>query len=166
MREQIEAIKKSFNEKIENLKNGEELEKLRVEYLGKKGEFTKILRSMGGLSPEERPLVGKLVNEAKEELEEKIQSLKEIIREKATEEKLKSEVIDITLPGVKSPMGGKHPLMITMEKIEDIFLEMGFTIEEGPEVELDYYNFESLNIPKDHPAEGSRTPSTLMILSF
>src|SRR5690554_2170934 len=113
MREQIEAIKKSFNEKIENLKNGEELEKLRVEYLGKKGEFTKILRSMGGLSPEERPLVGKLVNEAKEELEEKIQSLKETIREKATEEKLKNEVIDITLPGVKSPMGGKHPLMIT-----------------------------------------------------
>ena len=156
MRDQIEAIKKSFNEKIENLKSGEELEKLRVEYLGKKGEFTQILRSMGGLSPEERPLAGKLVNEAKAELEDKIQSLKEIIKEKATEEKLKNEVIDITLPGIKTPMGGKHPLMITMEKIENIFLEMGFTIEEGPEVELDYYNFESLNIPKDHPARGEQ----------
>lgn len=156
MREQIEAIKKSFNEKLEYLKSGEELEKLRVEYLGKKGEFTQILRSMGGLSPEERPLMGKLVNEAKDELEEKIQNLKEVIREKVTNEKLQNEVIDITLPGIKSPMGGKHPLMITMEKIEDIFLEMGFTIEEGPEVELDYYNFEALNIPKDHPARGEQ----------
>lgn len=156
MQEQIEAIKRSFNEKLEKLVSGEELEKLRVEYLGKKGEFTQVLRSMGSLSPEERPLMGKFVNEAKEELEEKIQSLKEKIKEKMTEVKLKSEIIDITLPGVKSPLGGKHPLMITMETIENIFLEMGFTIEEGPEVELDYYNFEALNIPKDHPARGEQ----------
>lgn len=156
MREKIEAIKNSFNEKLKNLKSSEELEKLRVEYLGKKGEFTQILRSMGGLSPEERPLMGKLVNDAKEELEEKIQSLKELLIEKNTEKKLKDEIIDITLPGIKAPLGGKHPLMITMEKIENIFLEMGFTIEEGPEVELDYYNFEALNIPKDHPARGEQ----------
>ncbi|WP_230976931.1 phenylalanine--tRNA ligase subunit alpha, partial [Proteiniclasticum sediminis] len=156
MKAQIDAIKKSFNDKLGTLKNSEELEKLRIEYLGKKGEFTQVLRSMGNLSPEERPLVGKLVNDAKEELEAKIQSLKESLREKLIEEKLKSEVIDITLPGVKTPIGGKHPLMITMENIENIFLEMGFTIEEGPEVELDYYNFEALNIPKDHPARSEQ----------
>lgn len=156
MKAQIDAIKKSFNDKLSSLKNSEELEKLRIEYLGKKGEFTQVLRSMGNLSPEERPLVGKLVNDAKEELEAKIQSLKESLREKLIEDKLKSEVIDITLPGVKTPIGGKHPLMITMENIENIFLEMGFTIEEGPEVELDYYNFEALNIPKDHPARSEQ----------
>ncbi len=156
MREQIEQIKKSFHEKLVELKTSEELEKLRVEYLGKKGEFTKILRSMGSLTPEERPEMGKLVNEAKDELEEKINELKTRLKEKMVNEKLKNEVIDITLPGDKTPLGGKHPLMITMEKIEQIFLEMGFTIEEGPEVELDYYNFEALNIPKDHPARGEQ----------
>ncbi len=129
MREQIDAIKQKFNEKLAALSTSEELEKLRVEVLGKKGEFTQILRSMGSLSAEERPLIGKLVNEAKEELEEKIRYVKESLKERATDAKLKNEVIDITLPGVKSPMGGKHPLMMTMEKIENIFLEMGFTIE-------------------------------------
>ncbi len=156
MREQIEQIKKSFHEKLVALKTSEELEKLRVEYLGKKGEFTKILRSMGSLTPEERPQMGKLVNEAKDELEAKIDELKTRLKEKHVNDKLKNEVIDITLPGHKTPLGGKHPLMITMEKIEQIFLEMGFTIEEGPEVELDYYNFEALNIPKDHPARGEQ----------
>lgn len=156
MREQIEQIKKSFHEKLAELKSGEELEKLRVEYLGKKGEFTKILRSMGSLSAEDRPKMGKLVNEAKAELEEQINRLKTSLKEKQVNDKLKNEVIDITLPGNKTPLGGKHPLMITMENIEQIFLEMGFTIEEGPEVELDYYNFEALNIPKDHPARGEQ----------
>ncbi len=156
MKEQIDQIKKSFHEKLVELKTSEELEKLRVEYLGKKGEFTKILRSMGSLTPEERPEMGKLVNEAKAELEEKIDELKTSLKEKHVNDRLKNEVIDITLPGDKTPLGAKHPLMITMEKIEQIFLEMGFTIEEGPEVELDYYNFEALNIPKDHPARGEQ----------
>lgn len=156
MQAQIEQIKKSFHEKLEKLSTSEELEKLRVEYLGKKGEFTQILRSMGSLTAEERPQMGKLVNEAKAELEDKINELKTSLKEKKINEKLKSEIIDISLPGDKTPMGGKHPLMITMENIEQIFLEMGFTIEEGPEVELDYYNFEALNIPKDHPARGEQ----------
>ncbi len=156
MQAQIEQIKKSFHEKLGKLSTSEELEKLRVEYLGKKGEFTQILRSMGSLTAEERPQMGKLVNEAKAELEEEINKLKTSLKEKKMNEKLESEIIDISLPGDKTPMGGKHPLMITMEKIEQIFLEMGFTIEEGPEVELDYYNFEALNIPKDHPARGEQ----------
>lgn len=156
MREQIEAIKARFQERLETLTTQEAIEQLRVDYLGKKGEFTKILRGMGALSPEERPLVGKWVNEAKTELEGKIQGAAALLKDAAKTARLKEEVIDISLPGVRPAVGGQHPLSITLESIENIFLEMGFTIEEGPEVELDYYNFEALNIPKDHPARGEQ----------
>lgn len=156
MREQIEAIKARFQERLDTLTTQEAIEQLRVDYLGKKGEFTKILRGMGALSPEERPLVGKWVNEAKAELEGKIQDAAAQLKEAAKNARLKEEVIDISLPGVRPAVGGQHPLSLTLENIENIFLEMGFTIEEGPEVELDYYNFEALNIPKDHPARGEQ----------
>lgn len=156
MRNQIESIKQDFLAKIAEVSNMEEIEKLRVDFLGKKGAFTQVLRSMGALSPEERPLMGKLVNDAKEELESKIEALKGELKNKERERKLASEVIDITLPGKRPVIGGNHPLSLTLNEIEKIFLEMGFTIEEGPEVELDYYNFETLNIPKDHPARGEQ----------
>ncbi|HSP47177.1 MAG TPA: phenylalanine--tRNA ligase subunit alpha [Clostridiaceae bacterium] len=156
MKNQIEEIKQEFLKKVETVHGKDEIEKLRVEFLGKKGAFTAVLRSMGSLSAEEKPLVGKLVNDAKAELEGKIEELKEKIKIKEREEKLRSEVIDITLPGVRPVVGGRHPLSLTLAEIERIFLEMGFTIEEGPEVELDYYNFEALNIPKDHPARGEQ----------
>lgn len=156
MKNQIEEIKQEFLKKIETVHGKDEIEKLRVEFLGKKGAFTAVLRSMGSLSAEMKPLMGKLVNDAKAELEGRIEELKERIKIKEREEKLRSEVIDITLPGVKPVIGGRHPLSLTLAEIERIFLEMGFTIEEGPEVELDYYNFEALNIPKDHPARGEQ----------
>ncbi len=156
MKDRVEEIKKEFREKIDLVKNEEEIEKLRVNYLGKKGEFTKVLRNMGKVDPKERPIIGKLVNEAKVEIEDAIEGFKEKLKNKKREESLKNEVIDITLPGEKPKLGAKNPLTITLEKIEDIFLEMGFTIEEGPEVELDYYNFEALNIPKGHPARGEQ----------
>lgn len=156
MKDRIEEIKKEFKEKIDLVQNEEEIENLRVNFLGKKGEFTKVLRNMGKVEPKERPVIGKLVNEAKSEIEEAIDNFKEKLKAKKREESLKNEVIDITLPGEKPELGAKNPLTITLEKIEDIFLEMGFTIEEGPEVELDYYNFEALNIPKGHPARGEQ----------
>ncbi|MDP4178522.1 MAG: phenylalanine--tRNA ligase subunit alpha, partial [Bacillota bacterium] len=136
--------------------SGAELENLRVKYLGKKGELTQILRGMGALSSEERPLMGKIVNEVKQALENFIDEAANTIKQKEKQERLKNEVIDITMPGKKQSIGKRHPLDLTIESIKEIFVSMGFSIEEGPEVELDYYNFEALNIPKGHPARGEQ----------
>ena len=131
-------------------------ENIRVKYLGKKGELTAILRGMGKLSAEERPVVGKIANEVREEIESAIDTKVVAIRSAEKTEKLNSEVIDISMPGKKQTMGKKHPLSLTLYQVNDIFLSMGFSIEEGPEVEFDHYNFEALNIPKDHPARGEQ----------
>lgn len=156
MKEKLESIKSLALEEIEKVCSKEELEELRVKFLGKKGELTGILRAMGGLSKEERPVIGKLANEVREEIEGKLSKAIKDIKDKEKEERLKSEIIDISMPGIKKEIGRKHPLELTLEKITDIFLSMGFSIEEGPEVEYDYYNFEALNIPKDHPARGEQ----------
>ena len=156
MQEKLNQIKDNALKELENATNSLELEELRVKYLGKKGELTTILRSMGGLSKEERPIVGKLVNEIKSEVEEKIEAAVNIIKVKERNEKLASEVIDISLPGKKKVIGKRHPLDLTLESMKEIFISMGFTVEEGPEVELDRYNFEALNIPKDHPARSEQ----------
>ncbi|WP_142413000.1 phenylalanine--tRNA ligase subunit alpha [Hathewaya massiliensis] len=156
MKEKLESIKSLALEEIEKVCSKEELEELRVKFLGKKGELTSILRAMGGLSKEERPVIGKLANEVREEIEGKLSKAIKDIKDKEKEERLKSEIIDISMPGIKKEIGRKHPLELTLEKITDIFLSMGFSIEEGPEVEYDYYNFEALNIPKDHPARGEQ----------
>ena len=132
------------------------LEEIRVKYLGKKGELTTILRGMGSLSPEERPVVGKLVNEVKSEVEEKLEEAVKKIKEREKNAKLASEVIDISLPGKRNVIGKRHPLDLTLESMKEIFISMGFTVEDGPEVELDHYNFEALNIPKDHPARSEQ----------
>src|SRR3712207_5858211 len=111
---------------------------------------------MGALSAEERPIVGKVANEIRQDIEGKIEIAVKAIKEKEKEAKLKNEVIDISMPGVKCSVGKRHPLELTLEKIKNIFISMGFSIEGGPEVEYDHYNFEALNIPKDHPARGEQ----------
>lgn len=156
MREQLLQIKENAIKVLNEVKNSSDLENIRVKYLGKKGELTSILRGMGGLSSEERPIIGKLANEVREEIENKIEAISKEIKNKEKNEKLKSEVIDISLPGRKNRIGKRHPLDLTLESMKEIFISMGFTIEEGPEVELDYYNFEALNIPKNHPARSEQ----------
>ena len=156
MQEKLLAIKETAFNEISASENSAALEEIRVKYLGKKGELTTILRGMGSLSPEERPIVGKLVNEAKSEVEEKLEEAVRKIREKEKNIKLASEVIDISLPGKKNVIGKRHPLDLTLESMKEIFISMGFTVEDGPEVELDHYNFEALNIPKDHPARSEQ----------
>jgi len=156
MKEKLKELQDLAMKQIETAIKSNELEEIRVKFLGKKGELTTILRSMGGLSPEERPLVGKLVNEAKALVEEKLETTIKKIKEKERDAKLSSETIDISLPGKKKVIGKRHPLDSTLQSMEEIFISMGFTIEEGPEVELDYYNFEALNIPKNHPARSEQ----------
>lgn len=156
MQEKLLAIKETAFNEISASENSAALEEIRVKYLGKKGELTTILRGMGSLSPEERPIVGKLVNEAKSEVEEKLEEAVKKIKEKEKNIKLASEVIDISLPGKKNVIGKRHPLDLTLESMKEIFISMGFTVEDGPEVELDHYNFEALNIPKDHPARSEQ----------
>ena len=156
MQEKLMAIKENAFNELTNVNTSSELEEIRVKYLGKKGELTTILRGMGSLSQEERPIVGKLVNVVKKEVEDKIEEISREIKEKEKNAKLASEVIDISLPGKKNLIGKRHPLDLTLESMKNIFISMGFTVEEGPEVELDHYNFEALNIPKDHPARSEQ----------
>lgn len=156
MREKLEAIKEIALKELREAKSKAELDNIRVKYLGKKGELTQILRGMGSLSAEERPIIGKIANEVREALESFIEDASNNIKNIEKELKLKKEVIDISMPGKKQLLGKRHPLSLTIESIQDIFLSMGFSIVEGPEVELDYYNFEALNIPKNHPARGEQ----------
>ena len=156
MQEKLLAIKEAAFNEIAAAENSGALEEIRVKYLGKKGELTTILRGMGSLTPEERPIVGKLVNEAKSEVEAKLEEVGTAIKTKEKNAKLASEVIDISLPGKKQVIGKRHPLDLTLERMKEIFISMGFSIEDGPEVELDHYNFEALNIPKDHPARSEQ----------
>ena len=156
MQEKLLAIKEAAFNEIAAAENSGALEEIRVKYLGKKGELTTILRGMGSLTPEERPVVGKLVNEAKSEVEEKLEEAVKKIKEREKNAKLASEVIDISLPGKRNVIGKRHPLDLTLESMKEIFISMGFTVEDGPEVELDHYNFEALNIPKDHPARSEQ----------
>ncbi|MBS5926843.1 MAG: phenylalanine--tRNA ligase subunit alpha [Clostridium sp.] len=156
MQEKLMQIQEVALKEIEEASNSAALSDIRVKYLGKKGELTTILKSMGGLSKEERPIVGKMVNDVKKVVEEKLDAAINAIKEKEKNEKLQNEIIDITLPGKKNELGKRHPLELTLERIKDIFISMGFSIEDGPEVELDHYNFEALNIPKNHPARSEQ----------
>ncbi len=132
------------------------IEELRIRYLGKKGELTAVLRGMGQLSAEERPIIGQLANEVRAEIEAKIEALTAAAKEKELEKKLASEKLDVTIPGDKIRAGHFHPLALVQRQLEDIFLGMGYSIVDGPEVELDYYNFQALNIPPDHPARDTQ----------
>ena len=157
MQEQLKNIENIALEELKLAKDSTTVENIRVKYLGKKGELTTILRSMGGLSKEERPIMGKLVNEVKATLEAKLEEVLTQIKIKEKNEKLANEVIDISIPGTKNLVGKRHPLELTLDSMKEIFVSMGFTIEEGPEVEKDYYNFEALNIPKNHPRSEQDT---------
>ena len=156
MQNKLNEIQETALKLIEEAKDSATLQDIRVKYLGKKGELTTILKSMKDLSKEERPVMGKLVNDVKKVVEEKLDEAVNKIKEEEKKKKLESEIIDITLPGKKNVIGKRHPLELTIERIKDIFISMGFSVEEGPEVELDYYNFEALNIPKNHPARSEQ----------
>lgn len=156
MKEKLEAIKNNALEELKKVADKTQLENIRVKYLGKKGELTQVLRMMGSLSAEERPLIGKLANEVRGTIEGIIEGHEAEMKAKEKELKLQKEVIDISMPGKKQIIGKRHPIDLTIESIKDIFISMGFSIAEGPEVELDYYNFEALNIPKNHPARGEQ----------
>ncbi|MGL4761575.1 MAG: phenylalanine--tRNA ligase subunit alpha [Sarcina sp.] len=156
MQEKLQAIQNSALEELKVAADSTVIEAIRVKYLGKKGELTAILRGMKDLSNEERPVVGKMANEVRETIETEIEKFATEIKNKEKNARLSSEVIDISMPGKKNLIGKKHPLELTLDHMKDIFVSMGFAIEEGPEVEKDYYNFEALNIPKDHPARSEQ----------
>lgn len=156
MKSALEAIEKHAYEELEKAGVLKELDAIRVKYLGKKGELTAILKQMGKLSAEERPVVGQLANKIREDIEGKIEEQKKSLEKRLLAARLRDENIDVTLPGKKHELGKKHPLNIVLDEVKEIFVGMGFDIAQGPEVELDYYNFEALNIPKDHPARDTQ----------
>ncbi|NLZ94009.1 MAG: phenylalanine--tRNA ligase subunit alpha [Firmicutes bacterium] len=152
MQEKLNGIAASARTDISMAQSQEDLKKIQVTYLGKKGKITAVLRGMGQLSPEERPLIGSLANKIRDELAALFAERELQLRKEEQEKRIEAEKVDITLPGRPQELGHFHPLTMVMDEIADIFLGLGFSIVDGPEVETDYYNFEALNIPKDHPA--------------
>ncbi len=152
MKEVLGELKETALREIKSVNNLQELNQIKVKYLGKKGSITEVLKGMKDLSNEERPLIGKLANEIREELEIALNNEETRLQEQQLIEQLEKEKIDVTLPAKPISKANSHPLTRTIEEIEDIFIGMGFEIAEGPEVETDYYNFEALNLPKGHPA--------------
>jgi phenylalanyl-tRNA synthetase alpha chain len=152
MKEKIGRVKEQSQKEIAECKDVKELNNLRVKYLGKKGELTVILRGMGGLSPEERPVVGSLVNQVRDELENLIESKEKELKKEELLKKLETENIDVTEPSKKVNLGSIHPISQIIDEVEEIFLGMGYQIADGPEVEKAIYNFDKLNTPPDHPA--------------
>ena len=149
MKEKLLELKVRALKDIESITNKEEMDRLRQYYLGRKGALTSLLKGLAQLSEEERPVIGKIANQIKTEISVKLQSALESFK---IEDAEKESYFDVTLPGRRIPLGHLHPITQTTEEICDIFIKLGFSVVEGPEVELDYYNFEALNIPKDHPA--------------
>jgi phenylalanyl-tRNA synthetase alpha chain len=161
MKEKLEQIKAEALKQIETTSTAgsqalDKLNDIRVNYLGKKGELTALLKSMKDVAPEDRPKVGQMVNDARSEIEAVLEKATEKMKAAALEGKLKSETIDVTLPAKKNSVGHRHPNTIALEEVERIFIGMGYEVVEGPEIETDYYNFEALNIPADHPAKDEQ----------
>lgn len=156
MKEALLKIEASAKELLEKTSEARELEELRVRFLGKKGELTAILKQMGKLTPEERPVIGQLANKVRADIEEAIAERVEKINAAESEKRLKEETIDVTLPGKIRKIGKPHPLNKVLSEVEEVFLGMGFDIVEGPEVETDHYCFEALNMPKHHPARDTQ----------
>ena len=156
MKEQLEKIRADAAAALAAAESAEAVEAARVAFLGKKGQLTAVLRGMGALTPEERPIVGQMANEVRAFVEGEIEKKKSELAQKAREEKLKNETIDVTMPGKRRRAGRLHPLNQVLSEITDIFTGMGFTVADGPDIELDYYNFEALNIPADHPARDTQ----------
>ena len=156
MKEKLQELAEAARKRIEDSEGLDKLNDVRVAYLGKKGELTAILKGMKDVAPEERPKVGQLVNETRAKIEELLEESKKKLEEAVREEKMKAEVIDVTLPARKAKIGHRHPNTIALEEVERIFIGMGYEVVEGPEVEYDYYNFEALNIPENHPAKDEQ----------
>ncbi len=156
MKTALEKIRQSAVEELESIQDLKLLDSVRVKYLGKKGELTSILKQMGKLSAEERPVIGALANEVRTFIENKIAEHTAELKAMEMQKKLLEETIDVTMPGKKHSLGKKHPLSIVLDEIKEISLGMGFDIAQGPEVEFDYYNFEALNLPPDHPARDTQ----------
>ncbi|EGC01160.1 MULTISPECIES: phenylalanine--tRNA ligase subunit alpha [Ruminococcus] len=156
MKEQLQNIEASAKEELSKVSDIKTLEDLRVRFLGKKGELTAILKQMGKLSAEERPVIGQLANKVRGDIEAALTARRDELKSKAEEMRLKAETLDVTLPGKKQKIGRAHPLDVTLEQVEEVFLGMGFDIVEGPEVETDHYCFEALNMPKHHPARDTQ----------
>ena len=156
MKEKLQKIKEEAMNRIAASDDLTKLNDVRVAVLGKKGELTAVLKSMKDLLPEERPAFGQLVNEVRSEIEDKLENAKKALEAKELELRLQNEVIDVTLPAKKNKVGHRHPNTIALEEVERIFIGMGYEVVEGPEVDLDYYNFEALNIPANHPAKDEQ----------
>lgn len=156
MKDQLQTIQKQAADALAQVRERSELEALRVRFLGKKGELTAILKQMGRLSAEERPVMGQLANEVRAKIEALIAACDSDLKAKQLQERLTSETLDVTMPGKAPALGHRHPMSIALEETKEIFFGMGFSIATGPEVEYDYYNFEALNIPKDHPARDTQ----------
>ncbi|WP_027091648.1 phenylalanine--tRNA ligase subunit alpha [Cohnella thermotolerans] len=152
MKERLEELRREALERLQGATDPGQLNELRVQYLGKKGQLTEVLRGMGSLSAEERPVIGQVANEVRAAIEAVIAEKQEAFDRAETARRLQEETIDVTLPGKRPTAGTIHPLTKVTQEIEDIFLGMGYSIAEGPEVETDFYNFEALNLPKNHPA--------------
>ena len=156
MKQQLENIENAAMTEASSSDSIKALDELRIKYLGKKGELTAILKQMGKLSAEERPVIGQLANKVRQDIEEAITSKMSALKAKEKERKMAAESIDITLPGKQQSIGKLHPLKIVENEIKEIFLGMGFSVADGPEVEYDYYNFEALNLPPDHPTRDTQ----------
>ncbi|MEI6306730.1 MAG: phenylalanine--tRNA ligase subunit alpha, partial [Deltaproteobacteria bacterium] len=152
MREQLERLKNEATRAIKEAADEASLQEVRVRFLGRKGELTALMKGLGGLSPEERPLVGQIVNSVRDEIESGLDAALQAARDKAKAERLQSERIDVTLPGRRLAVGSNHPVTLVIHEVSDIFAGLGFSVAEGPEIEHDWYNFEALNFPPEHPA--------------
>lgn len=152
--ENLDALVAQAIAAVNNSQDTQAVEQLRVQYLGKKGEITQLMKQLGGLSAEERPKAGALINQAKEQVQSALNQRKALLEDAALEAQLAAETIDVTLPGRGQQSGGLHPVTRTMERIEKFFSQIGYGVAEGPEVEDDYHNFEALNIPDHHPARA------------
>jgi len=152
LKDELDRLKYDFLSELERVETSDQLEVLRVKYMGKKGLLTSLLKSLGDLAPEDRPAAGQAINGLKEEFARDLENKEKNIIAREKENRLKEEALDVTIPGKKPTLGKRHPLSLVRRQIEDIFIGMGFEIADGPEIEYDYYNFEALNIPKDHPS--------------
>ena len=156
MKEKLAKLREEVLAQIEAAENLERLNEVRVGVLGKKGALTELLKGMKDVAAEDRPKVGQMVNEVRAEIEKALEEEKSRLEDLALEARLKEEVLDVTLPSKKNQVGHRHPNTIALEEVERIFVGMGYEVVEGPEIEKDYYNFEALNIPKDHPARDEQ----------
>ncbi len=156
MKEKLAKIREQALTQIKSCDTTEKLNEVRVSILGKKGELTQVLKSMKDVPAEERPQVGQWVNETRQEIEKVLEEARTAMEAAIREARMKEEVIDVTLPAKKAEIGHRHPNTIALEEVERIFIGMGYEVVEGPEVETDYYNFEALNIPADHPAKDEQ----------